>query len=322
MLSVTIVNHESREQLGHCIEALREHPYSGPMEIVVIDNASVDDTVGMLRREYPEVVVVAKQRRRGFGANQNEAVSVASGEILLILNPDAIVHERTIDRLVDALGWKTDVVASGGPILEEDGTPRQDRPFPLPSPAERIGKAVGLRRSTRSPAPESHVFSDGWLSGGAFVIDRAAFLGIGGFDEDYFMYAEDADLFARMSGAGYRFAWVTDAVVTHPHANEDPQAAARRATESVRGELRFARTHHHRIGAFFYRCAVVVDSTIRLAALSLPGLRRTVRLHGTSPGQQRAIHRHRIATALGVGRVPGLAEEATRWNGDNAPSAL
>jgi GT2 family glycosyltransferase len=315
-LSVTIVNHSAEAELRRCLEAVQRSPHTlGPMEVVVIDNASDDRSVSMVRGEFPDTVVVAKQSRRGFGANQNDAVSIARGELIMMLNPDVIVHERTIDRLAAAIGFADDIAAAGGPSYESDGSPRQNRPFSPPSAWERTAKALGIRKllRRRRDSMEDHLFKKGWLSGGALVVKRSAFELVGGFDEDFFMYGEDADLFARLAQRGYRFAWVADAVVTHPHPHEDPISSGRRATEAVRGELRYAQKHAGRLGALAYRGAVIVDSALRLAALSLPGVRRTVRLHGTSAEDQRAIHRTRLAVAVGAKRS-GLAEVAADWN--------
>jgi GT2 family glycosyltransferase len=294
---------------------LHDHPYSlGEMEIVLLDNGSDDRSVEMVRREFPAVVVLAERTRRGFGANQNRAVAASHGEILLMLNPDTIVHEGTIDRLASGLDWDKGVVAAGGPFFSSDGSPRQDRPFPSPTPQSIFAQAIGLQRFGSGAPPRNGVFRSGWLSGGACAIDRRAFECVEGFDEGFFMYAEDADLFARLQETGFAFIWVAEARVTHPFPSEPTAMSRRRTTEIVRADSRYIRKHFGRTGEFFYRLGIVIDSAVRILVLSLPGGSRLVLSHGKSPSYHRFVHRSRIRTATRLTRGVGLAELAAQWN--------
>jgi GT2 family glycosyltransferase len=313
-LSVTIVNHESRNQLRRCLHALRQNPYTmGDMEVVVLDNASQDGSVGMLRSEFPEVVVLEESRRRGFGENQNLAVAAAQGSLLFLLNPDTTINPGSLNRLVAALDSGPGVVAAAGPIYHSDGTMRQARPFPPIGAVAMFAKAVGWRRVAGRPW-EDRIFRRGWLSGGSFIIDRRAFEAVGGFDEGFFMYAEDADLFTRLADRGFSFAWVQGAGVIHPLPDESAAAIQKRAAEIVRGELHYARKHLGRTGRFFYRVAVGMDAGVRLAAFSIPGLSSAVGHHGKSADYHRLVNRARLKAALMPQRGIGLAESAAEWN--------
>ena len=206
-VSVTVVNHSAREDLRRCLESLRRHPYTlGEMEVVVVDNASEDGSVDMLLAEYPEVVVLAERTRRGFGANQNLAVAAAGGDAVFLLNPDATVHEATIDRLASGLVTSRSLGSAGGPVVNADGSPRQGRPNRFPTPWGIYAKASGLRR-LRGPRRRRGNPAGTWASGGACLVDRAAFDAVGDFDEGLFMYSEDTDLFARMAGTGSPAVW-------------------------------------------------------------------------------------------------------------------
>lgn len=315
------MNHEGRELLRPCLQSLHDHPYTlGAMEIVLLDNGSDDGSVDMVRSEFPDVIVLAERTRRGFGANQNRAIAASHGDVLFMLNPDTVVQEGTIDRLAAALDWENGVVAAGGPFFNSDGTPRQDRPFPTPTPSRIYAKAVGWERFGSGPAPGTGLFRDGWLSGGACAIDRRAFERIGGFDDGFFMYAEDADLFARLRAEGFTFAWVADARVTHPLPDE-PRAVSRyRATEIVRADSRYIRKHFGRTGELLYRTGIVLDAGARIVALSLPGGSRVVLLHGKSAEYHRFVHRSRIRAATRPERGTGFAELAADWNRRNAPA--
>ncbi len=316
-VSVTIVNHRSRDLLRACLDSLRRYPYTlGVMEVVVLDNASDDGSVEMLRDEYSEVVVLAERTRRGYAANQNRAVAASHGDVIFMLNPDAVVHEFTVDRLVEALDWDEDVAITGGPIANDDGTLRQDRPHPFPTPLGPYTKAFGLLRIRGLAQMGKQVVSDGWPSGGAYLIERGAFNEVGGFDEDFFMYAEDADLFARLVARGYLVAWVDDAIVTHPYRDEPAELRARRQAEVLNAEFQHIRKHYGRAG--LYRVGVIVDASLRIVVLSLPGLSRVVKQHGKTRSYTLQVQQGRLAAALFGDRKPRLADLADEWNRSHA----
>jgi GT2 family glycosyltransferase len=223
------------------------------MEVVVLDNASHDGSIEMLRDEFPGVIVMAEDTRRGFGANQNRAIAASRGDLVFMLNPDAVVVAGTIDALVQALWRDKRVVAAGCRTLNSDGTVRQERPIPFPTPLSIYSKAVGLGRFVRKRRSPTDVFGDRWLGGGAMLIDRQTFLEIGGFDESFFMYSEDVDLCRRLRATGYLFAWAPHASVVHPFPEESTPMSRRRQYEIVQAELSYMRKYYGRIGRHVYR---------------------------------------------------------------------
>ncbi len=322
-VSVTIVNHRVRDQLRVCLQSLRDHPYTrGPMEVIVVDNASGDGSVEMIRSEFPEVVLLAHDRRRGFGANQNLAAAVATGDVLFILNPDAVVHRHTIDRLVAALSPAEGVVASGGPTVNPDGGHRQRRPHPFPTPWSPWRKAFGLQRLAQRHTDQPT--GSGWPSGGATMIDRRTFEAIGGFDEGFFMYSEDTDLFARLVERGLSTAWVDDAHVTHPHPTEPSSMTRRRETEKVHAELRYMRKRFGRSRTLIYQGGVIVDAVLRVALRSVPVLHRAVGGDAADPAVDRTRQAARLGAALRGGSGPRLSDLADEFNtgrdGADAPA--
>ncbi len=316
-VSVTIVNHRSRDLLRACLDSLAKYPYTlGTMEIVVLDNASDDGSVEMLRDEFPAVVVLAEEIRRGYAANQNLAVAAAGGDVIFMLNPDATVHEHTIDGLVSALSREERIAIAGGPIANDDGSLRQDRPHDFPTPRNPYERAFGVQRlRSARPAP-SGVIRDGWPSGGAYLIYRDVFDEVGGFDEDFFMYSEDADLFRRLVARAYLIAWVPEAVVTHPFRDEPAEMSVRREAEIVNAELQYMRKHFG--GSQVFRIGVIIDSAARLLALSLPGVSRLVKHHGKPPAYNRTVQRARLAAAILGTRRPRLGDLAREWNRQHA----
>jgi len=146
-LAVTIVNHRQWAWLEGCLKSLLKHPYSGgPFEIVVLDNASDDGSVELIRRQFPRVVVLDQQLRRGFGANQNIAIRATTAELIFVLNPDTIVYESALDSLVDVMDSDPAIVLAGGPILNDDGSTWSESPLAFPTPGRTLRRAIGLHK--------------------------------------------------------------------------------------------------------------------------------------------------------------------------------
>src|SRR5262249_21365497 len=118
---VVIVTFNSAGHVGTCLQALRDAPGSVAQDIVVVDNASSDDTVSLLARDWPEVRVVRNKVNRGFGAATNRGIRETTGDRLLLLNPDARVTPGAIDRLLTALEADQSVAIAGPRLLDDEG---------------------------------------------------------------------------------------------------------------------------------------------------------------------------------------------------------
>ncbi len=314
-VSVTIVNHQACDHLRKCLQSIEQHPCTvGSLEIVVLDNASGDGSVEMLRNEFPDVVVLAEETRRGFGANQNRAIAASRGDLVLMLNPDATVGEGTIDSLARAVWNDERVIAAGCPVVNSDGSLRQDWPFRFPTPLSIYSKAVGVNRLLESRRSRSNTFRDRWLGGYGLIVDRREFLDVGGFDDGFFMYSEDVDLCRRLRDRGHYFGWAAHASVVHPVPTDDAALLRRRQYEIMRGELIYMRKYYGRIGQFVYRIGAAFDGAIRVVALSLPFLSRAIDIHGTSAADTRSLYFERLKAAVWPSSGEGLSDLAAQWN--------
>ncbi len=316
-LAVTIVNHGQWQWLAPCLDSLQAFPYTnGPFEVIVLDNASDDGSATELPHRFPDVRFLPQDRRRGFGANQNVAIATTEADVVLVLNPDTIMHESSIDRLVATMDANEAVVLAGGPILNEDGSVWSDAPLRFPTPGRVVAQALGIHRLAPTEPPGG-THPDHWLSGAAFLVRRQAFAAVGGFDEAFFLYGEETDLMRRLLAGGSVAAWVPDAPVTHvgrtatgPIEVRTPGPAA---VELVRGQVRYAAKHHGAFGAALTRAGLGLDALIRWG-LTLVGLGVVLEAKGSSVAATRAYHRGRLVAAWAPGRASGLAEQAEEWN--------
>ncbi len=183
-------------------------------EIIVVDNASTDGAVELLQRDYPDVVTIPLDRNYGFGKANNVGIRRAKGEYILLINPDTVVQEDVLWRMMDFMAATPNAGLAGCKILNPDGSfePASKRGFP--SPWSAFSRVFGLSRLF----PKSKLFGGynlTWLDpdtstevealSGCFMFFRAELLKeLDGFDEDFFMYGEDLDLCWRVKEAGWQ----------------------------------------------------------------------------------------------------------------------
>lgn len=212
LVSVVIVNYNVCDLLLSAIESLHAALDGMASEIIVVDNRSSDGAIETVNRLYPDVVTVALDRNIGFGAANNVGFERATGEFILILNPDTIVQDDTVRVMLDFMELHPEATFVGCKIILPDGTldPVSKRGFP--SPWSSFCRVFGLSRLF----PRSKVFGGYNLTyigddetaeidalAGCFMFCRAdALKQLGGFDTDYFMYGEDLDLCYRARQRG------------------------------------------------------------------------------------------------------------------------
>jgi GT2 family glycosyltransferase len=145
-VSVVIVNYNVCEFLVQAIRSVQQASRNLTTEIWVVDNNSIDDSVETVRRDFPNVHVIANQENAGFGTANNQAIQQSRGEFVFILNPDTIVQEDTLEKMVACMGSHPDCGALGCQILNPDGTfaPESRRAFPTPQIA--FWRMTGLGR--------------------------------------------------------------------------------------------------------------------------------------------------------------------------------
>jgi len=212
-LSVIIVTYNSRAAIAAALPALLAQLVDGD-ELIVVDNASVDQTLELVSWLAPDAVVVPNPSNDGFSAAANLGARYASGDLLLFLNPDATPapgFARAIRRpLTEEFGWAAWmglVTAEHGRVVNTNG-------------GVVHFTAIAWAGEAGAPAPGTleGPREVGFASGACLGVPRAAWEGVGGFAEDFFMYHEDVDLSLRLRLAGGRVGIVPDAIVDHDYA--------------------------------------------------------------------------------------------------------
>jgi N-acetylglucosaminyl-diphospho-decaprenol L-rhamnosyltransferase len=223
-VSILIVTYRCRDVARACLESLSASGDEA-QEIVVLDNASGDGTVEMVRSEFPAARLIASEENLGFALGSNRAAEEAQGEYLLLLNPDTVVHEGAVESLLAFARAHPEHGLYGGRTLDPDGSVNPGSCWGAPTVWSLFCFATLLSsafKRTRLFDPES---LGGWkrdtvrevdiVTGCLLLVPRTLWQELGGFDTRFFMYGEDADLSLRAKALGYRPAITPDAVVTH-----------------------------------------------------------------------------------------------------------
>jgi N-acetylglucosaminyl-diphospho-decaprenol L-rhamnosyltransferase len=244
-VSAVVVSFNSAGYLPDCLRSLRSE---GVAEVVVVDNASSDGSVEAVRRADPETRVVETGANLGFGSAANRGVATTISPYLLIMNPDTVVEPGTVKALSEALDRDAGLAVVGPRMENPDGTlyPSVRR---FPNFTVAFGHAfLGLvwpanpytrqYRMLDSDHDRSALDVD-WVSGACFLVRRAAFDVVGGFDEAYFMYVEDVDLCWRLGQAGWRIGYEPAGRVAHALGGSSRLVPYRMIAEHHRSLMRF-----------------------------------------------------------------------------------
>ncbi len=223
-VSVIIVSWNTRELLLKCVASIYESTSNISIEIIVVDNSSADGSVDAIRGCHPNIRVIANGSNVGFAAANNRGIHVARGAYLLLLNPDTIVLPGVIHNCFNYARAHPDVAAIGCQVLESENR-IQRTGFSFPTPWNLFLVESGLSKAF----PKSNVFGKpelGWwdrnsemdvdvVSGMFMFIPMQALKQVGPMDEDYFVYAEEADLCFRLRKAGWRCVFAPIGQIIH-----------------------------------------------------------------------------------------------------------
>lgn len=207
--AVYIPNYNGSERIGRTLRSLQKQ--SRPVDVVVVDNGSSDDSLALLHDEFPEAAVLALERNLGFGPALNRAVQEHSADPLILLNNDVECEPRFVEALLDAVAEGVQAVA--GILLQERAPGLIDSAGVVAD-----STLMGFDYLHGEPVEVAAKAADPLgPTGAAALFDRAAFQAVGGFDERIFLYYEDLDLALRMAAVGARCRLAAGARAVHAY---------------------------------------------------------------------------------------------------------
>jgi GT2 family glycosyltransferase len=259
-LTVVIVSWNVRDLLRRCLQSIESEARQAvdglALEIVVVDNASADDSVEMVRAEFPQVRLVANEENRGFTVANNQGLVLGQGRYLLLLNPDTELTGGALATMVHAMDDRPEIGALGPQLRYPDGSLQSSRRrFPTFATAlvestvvqEWWGDNRVLRRYYMADTPDDAIQSVDWVVGACLLVRRQAYEQVGGLDEGFFMYSEEMDWCRRIKDAGWLVIYLPTATVIHHEGRSSEQVVPARHIHFQSSKVRYFRKHH---GAF------------------------------------------------------------------------
>jgi GT2 family glycosyltransferase len=219
-LSIIILTWNSRDLLKACLDSVYGTIKATSFEVIVIDNASGDDTVEMVQQKYPDVILVRNRKNRGMPA-RNQGLVIGRGNFLFLLDVDTVVHEHAIDRMVDYHRQHSEIGLLAAKIFYGDGSLDYScRKFPtvLTKIARRSSSEWARRIRTNEELLDwdhNTVREVDYVTGACQMIRRDAYKKVGPIDENIFYGPEDCDYCLRVWQAGYKVVYYPNATITH-----------------------------------------------------------------------------------------------------------
>jgi GT2 family glycosyltransferase len=253
-IAAVIVNYNTCQALRDCLNSIDR---SAASEVIVVDNASSDGSVEMLRREYPWVKLHANQSNLGYGAAANQGIASCAAPYVLLLNSDTILQHGALEALALYLKDHPEAAIVGPRLMDSDGT-LQASCYPFPTPFHTIlensawavflGRFIrrnlpGLRNLYLRTWPHDTERIVPWVKGAVMAIRRAPFDAVAGFDEAFFMYFEDADLCYRLRATGWQIHFAPVTTVIHLGGASTSKYRVEMGIQQIASTLQFYARH-------------------------------------------------------------------------------
>lgn len=269
-LSVIIVNWNTGELIRRCVESVYADLPEDETEVFIVDSASTDGSTQMLQAHFPQASYVYSPQNIGFGPANNLALRQATGDWILLLNPDTLVHPGAIRSLLAFMEQHPEAGAAAARLLNPDGSLQHScSPEPtLGSEFLRLFHLGGVR-------PDGYYAMESWdptqarqvdvILGACMLLRKPVLDQVGFFDERFFMYNEETDLCRRIRQAGWKIYWAPQAQVTHYGGQSTRQMAAEMFVQLYRAKITYFRKYHSPLQVAAYKLILFLTSLPRLA---------------------------------------------------------
>jgi GT2 family glycosyltransferase len=277
-LSIIIVNWNSATYTTACVASILDTTHGLDYEILVVDNASTDNSLDLLDAGLAKTTVLRSAQNVGFARANNFGVGHARGRYLLFLNPDTRVTGDAIPRLLSVLRSSPTIGAVGCRLLNGDLSVQTSCVQKFPTVLNQLLEIDWLKRWVPTLYGMRPLFEEGkrqpvdvqMVSGACIMMERSTFERIGGFSTEYFLYAEDIDLCYKVWHAGLRVCFVPDAEIIHFGGGSSAKEASGFSVVVMSQSIeRFLQKTRGRRYASTYRRAMGATATVRILLLRL-----------------------------------------------------
>ena len=265
-LSVVIVNYNVKHFIEQCLFSVQKASENLACEVFVVDNNSVDGSVTLIKEKFPQVNLIVNKTNTGFSVANNQAVKLAKGEYVLLLNPDTVVQEDTFIKILAFMDAHPEAGGLGVKMLDGQGNFAPESKRGLPTPSVAFYKMFGFSRffpkSKRfgkyhlSYLPEDQICEMDVISG-AFMLMRKSVLDIiGMLDETFFMYGEDIDLSYRITQSGYKNYYFPETQIIHYKGESTKRSSLNYVVIFYKAMAIFSKKHFSGSNAFWFNALI------------------------------------------------------------------
>lgn len=272
-LSIVIVNWNVRELLRNCLKSLYAQTQAITFEAFVVDNASSDGSAEMVENEFPQVNLIKNENNLGFAKANNQAIKQSRGKYVLLLNPDTIVLDKAIVKLVQFMDEHIDIGAAGPKIMGSDNSVQLSCGMHFPTPWTELWTLTRLSYLF----PKNRIFGrclmGYWshndtrevdvVSGACIMVRREAIEEVGLLDEHFFLIAEEVDWCYRMKKAGWKVYLYANAEIVHFLGQSMQRSLINTNLEGYKSMYLFYRKHYGQMSASSYRAMAFVFLGLR-----------------------------------------------------------
>lgn len=270
-VSILVVNWNTRALLAKCLDSIFGTKGDLALEVFVVDNASADGSVEMVKREFPQVRLIVNSQNLGFVRANNQAITCCRGDYVLLLNSDTQVLPGSLDKLVRFMNEHPNAGVAGVQLVNADGS-FQASFTAFPTLCQEFLILSGLGRWLVRPAypsygPQAEKGAQriiGYLEGACLMARREAVDRIAGLDECIVMYAEDVDWCYRFHQAGWEVWYLPQVLIIHHGGQSSKKRQGRMETELYRSRVYFFRKHYGRVPASCLNALVYVLTVTKM----------------------------------------------------------
>ena len=281
LLSIIIVSYKGYKRLKQCLDSLAK--FSGEnltIEVIVVNNCPGDDEFENLLKNYPAFRHIENGKNGGYGHGCNFGALVANGSFFLILNPDTIVTEEALFKLVDFLKFNPSIMAASCKQVNENG--RESiawGPFPdyqnLTGIIRKIFSTGYKSQMKRKERFSPKVFFPDWVSGSVILIRKDDYKKLNGFDDDFWLYFEDVDLCRRIRRSGGEIAFCENIIIEHNHGGSsriNMKTTSITKTEVFISKHLYMSKHTSGIKKMMLQSFLVINNLLSLIPVAAAGL--------------------------------------------------
>ncbi|WP_405272090.1 glycosyltransferase family 2 protein [Methanobrevibacter sp.] len=250
-LSIVILNYQTFELTKNTINSIFEYEYPFSYEVLLVDNASGDDSLSRLKDYFKDnVIFIESRENNGFATGNNQALKIAKGKYQLLLNSDTIVWENTLESIYYYMEKHTDVGATGCRVLLENGDLDKACKRSFPNVKNSFFRLFHIPTKSKDDnynldsLPDDGVYEIDCLTGAFMFIRKEALDEVGFLDETFFMYGEDIDLCFRIKQAGWKIVYYGKSKITHFKGASSKKQKSKLIYEFYRAMYVYYKKHH------------------------------------------------------------------------------